>query len=77
MPNPNIFYHGSDRPLVQYELPEIKELHTQALIKNDQDLLKQFMMSWVTERIGHRDSELKLVIVLTCLKVNVLRGASL
>ena len=49
MPNPNIFYHGSDRPLVQYELPEIKELHTQALIKNDQGTVET-----IYDELGHR-----------------------
>ena len=40
MPNLNIIYYGSDRPYVQYELPEIKELHALALIENDRNVLE-------------------------------------
>ncbi len=51
MPNPNIHYSGYDRPYVQYELPELKEIAMQAIFKNDLDTVHD-----VVYELQHRGS---------------------
>lgn len=51
MPNPNIHYSGYDRPYVQYELPELKEIAMQAIFKNDLDIVHD-----VVYELQHRES---------------------